>query len=69
MTPQEKGRKAARELHLADCSHSSQWIYNPETRTDERCPCYVRMMAAVEAIGKLELPATPSREDALELGS
>lgn len=65
-----KRLKAAKEFHLADCTHSSQWIYNPETHADERCPCYVRMMAAADAIGRLSLPTPePSREDAMEIGS
>ena len=42
-------QKAARILHLSDCPHSSQWIYNPETRRDERCPCWTRLQAALAA--------------------
>lgn len=47
--------EAARKLHLADCDHSSQWIDGE--KGVERCPCWKRMQAAIEAIGQLALPA------------
>jgi hypothetical protein len=56
---------AAKALHLGSCDHSSQFIFNADTRRDERCPCWTRMMTAVEEIGRLELP--PAREDVSEL--
>lgn len=52
-----KRQQEARKLHLADCTHSSQWVYNPETRQDERCPCWKRLQNALQAIGTLALPA------------
>lgn len=54
-----KRQLAARQLHLANCDHPSQWIYNPETRTDERCPCWKRLQQALSAIGQLALPPAP----------
>src|SRR5688572_8609114 len=49
-------QKAARQLHLADCDHSSQWIENEQGQL-VRCPCWQRMQAALTEIGTLALPA------------
>lgn len=54
-----KRQLAARELHLADCEHSSQWIHNPETGREERCPCWTRLQQALRVIGTLALPPAP----------
>lgn len=60
-------RKAAAALHLDGCDHSSQYIYNPETRRDERCPCWTRAQQAMAAVGQaIALPS--SREEQKELG-
>lgn len=59
-------RTAAAARHLADCPHSSQYIYNPDTRVDERCPCWKRAHDAMQAVGQpIALPQ--SREDVREL--
>lgn len=57
-----KRRAAAAKLH-ADCStcHGSRWIHTPQGEV--RCGCHVRIMTAMNAVGKpLELPAAPDSE-------
>jgi len=57
-------QKAARQLHLENCDHSSQWIDGPNGL--ERCPCWKRLQSAIEEIGQLALPPpdepTPTSE-------
>lgn len=56
-------QQAARDLHLSDCPHSSQWVEDEKTGRLKRCPCYERMQAAIASIGTLALPAAPSEPE------
>lgn len=59
-------RKAAAQMHLESCDHSSHFIEN-ERGLLERCPCWKRAQDAMASVGQtIALP--PSREDQMELG-
>jgi hypothetical protein len=60
-------RRAAAALHLEQCEHSSNFIYNPETRRDERCPCWKRAQQAMADVGQaIALPAAYSDPSELQ---
>lgn len=59
----QKRRVAAAELHKdCDVCHGSRWIDTPQGMA--RCGCHVRMMAAMDAVGKLlELPEASAGDE------